>query len=54
MVGAGALPPWGAAGANENESWVSLQSDSDWSETNFHLKFDIFLAFQEPVQALQL
>ena len=29
--------PWGLAGANE--SWISLQSDSDWSEINFHLKF---------------
>ena len=33
----GPSSPWGLAGANE--SWISLQSDSDWSEINFHLKF---------------
>ena len=32
----GAPPPWGLAGANE--TWISLQSDSDWREIRFHLK----------------
>ena len=31
----GPSSPWGPAGANE--SWISLQSDSDWREINFHL-----------------
>ena len=33
----GPSSPWGLPGSNE--SWISLQSDSDWIEISFHLKF---------------